>query len=87
MLYFVVSSFRYLSIDTPEIKKMPPKIAMAHGLKDTKLFPKMPKTPRIRAIIPPMVSINASTLIIIFVFYRLDYGLGVSIFDLKIKPI
>ena len=40
-------------------------MASAYGLNATKLFPKIPKTPKISAIIPPIVSINANILIMI----------------------
>lgn len=65
-------SFLYLSIETPARKKMTPKIVKAQGLRLTKLFPNIPKTPNTRAIIPPIVNTNAKILIIIYFgcFYK-----------------
>lgn len=57
-------SLRYLSIETPAIKKIPPKMVSAQGLNETILFPKMPKTPKIKAIMPPKVKISANIRII-----------------------
>lgn len=55
-------------MDTPAMKKTPPKMVNAQGLKEVKLFPKMPNTPNIKAIMPPTVKINANIRIIKFYF-------------------
>lgn len=56
-------------MDTPAIKKTPPNMVNAQGLSVTKLFPKIPKTPRIKAAIPPTVKINANIRIMVFKIY------------------
>lgn len=61
------SSFRYFNIDTPAIKNTPPRMVSAHGLNDVKLFPNIPNTPNIKAIMPPMASTNAKILIIEYI--------------------
>lgn len=61
-------SFLYLSIETPAKKNTNPNIVIAQGLKVTKLFPKIPKTPSINPTIPAMVNMNANMRIIICVF-------------------
>ena len=55
----------YFSIETPAIKKMPPKMDNAHGFNDVIGVPKIPKTPKIKPAIPAMVKTNAKILIII----------------------
>ena len=67
------------------MKNTPPKMVNAQGLTATKSFPKMPNTPKIKAIIPPIVNIIAKTRIMFnnlkvtkqnykFV-YKLDYNI------------
>lgn len=53
-------------METPAKKKIPPSMVRAQGLRATKLFPKIPSTPSIRATMPPIVRINAKILIIIY---------------------
>ena len=51
-------------METPAIKNTPPRMVSAQGLNEVKLFPKIPNTPKINAIMPPIVKIKAKILII-----------------------
>lgn len=61
-------------MEIPEMKKMNPKMARAHGLNISAKLPKIPKTPITSAIAPPINIINARTLIII-----LSIGYGIKL--------
>jgi hypothetical protein len=66
-MFYLISSVsrRCFNKPIPEVKKMRPRMAIAHGLRLTRFRPKIPITPRTRPINPAIVNMNANALIII----------------------